>query len=404
MSRDLLRRLAYAVAVLIVDLIVVAALVSAFVVGIARGFVASAGTIAGLVLGAVAAGWAVPILGGWIPDAQWRGVASAAAAVGLVIAGAAIGSAVGAAVRRGVERTPLKAVDRILGAIVGPVATALVLLTVGQALAATGTPIVSSAVASSRVLAFIDELTPDPVDAALAQVRGIVVDEGIPKLGELLQTTTRPTVPPVALDDPDLEVAAASVARISGTAYACGVSTTGSGFVAATGLIITNAHVVAGVDSPLIELPGGTAREGRVVYFDAIDDLAVIAVDELDAAALALTDDLEPGDTAVIQGYPLGGPFTTTGAAVLSVGQVPVPDIYDRSASPREIYSLSADVQPGNSGGPLLTDDGEVAGVVFARGADDESRGYAMTAAEVAPVLTGVTAGSRAVSTGDCTG
>lgn len=389
---------------LIVDLIVIAALVSAFVVGIARGFIATAGTIAGLVVGALVAGWAVPIVGGWIPDAQWRGLAGAAAAIGLVIAGGAIGSAIGAVLRRGVERARLKGIDRILGAGIGTIATALVLLTVGQSLASTGTPVISSAVASSRVLGFIDDLTPDPVDAALAQVRGVVLDEGIPKLGELLQTTTRPTVPPIALDDPDLAEAAASVARISGTAYACGLSMTGSGFVAASDLIVTNAHVVAGVDTPLIELPGGIAREGRVVYFDAVDDLAVIAVDDLDAAALSLTDDLEPGDTAVIQGYPLGGPFTTTAAAVLSVGQVPVPDIYDRSAALREIYALSADVQPGNSGGPLLTGDGEVAGVVFARGSDDETRGYAMTAAEVEPVLTGVTAESRAVSTGDCAG
>ncbi|MBF9335683.1 MarP family serine protease [Microbacterium lacticum] len=391
---------------LVIDAVVVVALVVAIVVGAARGLVASLGTIAGLVLGGFLAAWLVPLAGplliSIVPDALWRSVVSAALAIGIVVACAAIGSAIGRAVRRGVDAVKLSVLDRGLGALAGAAATALVLLMVGQSVVAAGVPVIAPAVASSRVLGWIDALTPPPVDTALAQVRSLVIDEGLPTLGELLDVQATSTAPPVALDDPALQAAAGSVARISGTAYACGVSMTGSGFIVADDLLATNAHVVAGVDSPVVELPGREAREGRVVYFDAVDDIALVSVDGLDAPALDRVD-LSPGDSAVVQGYPHGGPFTSTGASVLSVGVVPVPDIYDTGVAPREIYSLAADVQPGNSGGPLLTAAGDVAGIVFARGEDGAGRGYAITMAELELALAAIAAGSATVASGSCT-
>jgi S1-C subfamily serine protease len=91
-------------------------------------------------------------------------------------------------------------------------------------------------------------------------------------------------------------------------------------------------------------------------------------------------------------------------ATVLSVGTVPVPDVYDDSAAPREIYSLQATVRPGNSGGPLLTGEGAVAGLVFARGVDDPSRGFAMTTTELTPVVAEAPGLASAVASGHCTG
>ncbi|MFC8943665.1 trypsin-like peptidase domain-containing protein, partial [Streptomyces griseoincarnatus] len=89
---------------------------------------------------------------------------------------------------------------------------------------------------------------------------------------------------------------------------------------------MTNAHVVAGVDRPVVELPGGAVREGRVVYYDPVDDLAVIAVRNLDADPLGIAPTLSAGDRAVVQGYPYGGPFTSGSAGVISVNTVRVPD------------------------------------------------------------------------------
>lgn len=388
---------------LLVDVIVVILLVGFFALGVTRGLVAIAGSLAGLVIGSLLAVWAVPLIAPGVADWEYRSLVLAVCAIAIIVLCTALGTAVGAALRRGVDRAKLRILDRILGAGGATIAGGLVLLLGAGAVTASGMPVVSTAVASSRVLSFIDGLTPDPVDTALAEVRGFVVDEGIPRIGELLRPEVAPTAPAVALDDPELQRAAASVARISGTAYACGVSMTGSGFVAADDLIVTNAHVVAGVDTPVVELPGRDAREGRVVYFDPIDDLAVIAVGGLGAAPLPVVPPVAAGAAVAVQGYPLGGPFTSGAAFVLSVGSAPVPDIYDQSSTPREIYALDADVRPGNSGGPLLTDAGEVAGVVFARGSDDERRGYAMTTTELLPVLAGVSADAPAVQAGSCT-
>jgi S1-C subfamily serine protease len=389
--------------VLVVDIVLVLLLILAAVIGLRRGLLASLGLFAGIAVGAVAAYWIMPLVGVWVPDTGWRTLAVVASGILLLVVGAALGSALGRALRRGVDRIKLRVPERILGGVVSVAAAALAISFVGGALVSTGTPVISSALASSTVLRTIDTVTPAPIRATLAEVRGTVFGEdGLPRLGQLLAPSVQPTAPDVALDDPALTTAAQSVAKITGTAYACGITASGTGFAVSPDLVVTNAHVVAGVDQPVVELPGEPAREGRVVYFDAVDDLAVVAVDDLGATALPVVPTLTAGAAAVVQGYPHGGPFTSGAAQVLSVGTVDVPDIYEDSANPREIYSLSAVVRPGNSGGPLLTTDGEVAGVVFARAENDDDLGYAMTTTELTPVLAQLDTFDAAVPSGTC--
>ena len=397
---------------LVVDLVAALALIVAFLTGVVRGLFASLGTILGIIAGAFLALWLVPLLtpavSSVVPLGPWRSAALAVLAIGTVIAVTAIGAAIGAAVRRGVDRTPLKRIERFAGGVVTTVVAALALLTIGVGITAAGIPGISQAVASSQVLRLVERLTPPVLDDALARARSIVTTDTLPTLGSVIGVVVQPSTPPIALDDPDLQRASASVARISGTAYACGISMTGSGFVVADGLVVTNAHVVAGVDAPIVELPAGDgrgpqSREGRLVYIDPVDDLAVIAVEGLGTAPLEIVDAADPGTRAAVQGYPRGGPFRNTGAGVLSVVTVPVPDIYESGVTPRAVYALDADVQPGNSGGPLLNDAGEVIGVVFGRGTEGENRGYAMTTDELRPALDGLTSASDGVSSGRCT-
>ncbi|WP_426320260.1 MarP family serine protease [Microbacterium sp. E-13] len=387
-----------------VDLIVVLLLVGACVAGVRRGFFASVGTLVGVAAGAFAAFWLTPLVSAWVPSPVWRGPAVILTAFGLVFAGAALGAAIGSALRSGADRLKLRGVERFLGGIASVLAAILALALVAPAIAGAGIPVVSSAVASSSILRGIEAATPDPVAAALAQLRSTVLDDTLPGLGLLLGPGTVEPAPPVALDDPELQRAAASVARVSGNAYACGRGSAGTGFVIAEDRVVTNAHVVAGVDVPIVELPGEPAREGRIVYFDPIDDLAVIAVDDLGATPLRFSPTLAAGTAAAVQGYPYGGPFTMVTAGVESVGTASVPDVYDESWNPREIYALQATVRPGNSGGPLLTDDGEVAGVVFARAENDENLGYAMTMAELTPVADRASSLTNTVSSGSCVG
>lgn len=387
----------------IIDIVLIALLAIALITGLSRGFLATIGFFAGLAVGAVAAYWVTPFVGQWITEPAWRGPAMIGAGILLLLIGSGLGSALGGFFRRGADRIKLRVPERLLGGVVNVAAAALAVSFVAGSLTPVGVPVVSAALGSSAVIRTIDDLTPAPVRGALAELRGTVFAEGIPRLGELIQIGPVPSAPAVALDDPALTQAAQSVARISGTAYACGITSSGSGFVVATDRIVTNAHVVAGVDTPLVELPGRPAREGRVVYFDPTDDIAVVSVDGLDAAPLPISPTLEVGASAVVQGYPGGGPFTSGSAQVLSSGTVPVPDIYDTSSVPRDIYALAAVVRPGNSGGPLLTTTGEIAGIVFARSDTDDNVGYAMTPAELLPVMAQMDALSAPVASGSCT-
>jgi hypothetical protein len=293
--------------------------------------------------------------------------------------------------------------SRLAGGAANGIIAALTLSLVAGGVGSMGVPLFSQAISNSYVIRAIDTVTPAPVDAMLARIRAAVLEDGLPAIaGSLGGVVTSPGIPDVPTDTDPLAVAAQSVVRIGGTAYACGQNQTGSGFVVAPDRIVTNAHVVAGVDVPVVEAPNGQTLDGRVVYLDPIDDLAVVAVDGLAVTPLRLADDLAVGADAVVDGYPYGGPFTTGAAEVLAVSTEGIPDIYDTSRNDRAVYTIAALVQPGNSGGPLLATDGRVAGVVFARNADDPELGYAMTNAELQPVASAAPGLSAPVSSGSC--
>jgi S1-C subfamily serine protease len=141
---------------------------------------------------------------------------------------------------------------------------------------------------------------------------------------------------------------------------------------------------------------------GRVVYFDSQHDLAVVAVDGLPAAPLALSGDLPGGSPAAFAGYPHGGPFQSKPATVQDIATVLVPDIYGDNAAPEDVYRIAGDVQPGNSGGPLLTTGGEVAGVIFAKATSQADLGFAITMDDLGPVAAQAPGLGNAVSSGQC--
>lgn len=386
---------------IVLDVLLIVLLIAYVIYGFRNGLSRSAFVIAGVVAGAIAAYFVVPLVTGWVAWAWLRPVVTIAATVLLVAAGHALGSTVGRGIRRGIERTPLSGLDRLLGAVVTGVAAALVASVVGSTVSQLGVPVLSRAAAGATVLRTISALTPDPVEGWIAQLKGIVADSGLPVISDALGGGT-PVIPQLDTGSAQLNAAAQSVVRITGNAYACGVSQSGTGFVVADDRVVTNAHVVAGVTEPVVEAPNGEAIAGSVVYFDPELDLAIIAVDGLTAPPLPLGDTLTAGTDAAVQGYPYGGPFTSGAARVMQVGTAQVDDIYGTATHPREVYTLAADVRQGNSGGPVLALDGTVVGVVFARSADRESVGFAMTMAELDPVASEAAGLSDSVSSGSC--
>jgi len=382
--------------------VLVVALLSYLIHGLRNGFLVTLGGIAGFAAGAVAAFVSVPIVSGLVEDSGWRLTAIVATAVLLMIVGNGLGTMIGRRIRSVVPFSPLRAADRLVGGGVNVVVSALVMSMLAFSIGALGVPFVSQQLAESKVIRFIDGVTPMPVKASMAQLRSAVIGEGIPTLLDGFGQSQPIAVPDTSTDTPALNKAAASVLKIAGTAYQCGQNQTGTGFVVAPGRVVTNAHVVAGVDEPVVETPGGRALPGRVVYFDAQHDLAVVAVDGLRSEPLALAADLPSGSAAAFAGYPHGGPFQSKPATVQDIATVLVPDIYGKNASPEDVYRLAGDVQPGNSGGPLLTMDGQVAGVVFAKATTESSLGFAITMNDLSPVAAQAPGLGSAVSSGQC--
>ncbi|RGE23725.1 MarP family serine protease [Leucobacter sp. wl10] len=391
----------------VADVVIVILLLVAAGAGFRAGLFSALGMICGLIAAAAVSPWALPLIARQIPEGGWRSVAVIGSALLLLAVGAAIGSSIGSLLRRGADRMRLRPLERLLGGALGLLAAVTSVSLIGAGVASSGIPGISSAAASSSVLRIIDRFTPDPLVAAMARLHSAVLgDTVLPTVDGLIAenaVTASPDPSEVDTGDPALAAAAESVARVSGIAYGCGTVPTGTGFVAAEDRIVTNAHVVAGIETPLVELPGEPARDGRIVYFDPVDDLAVIAAD-VEAPALPIADSLAPGSSGAVQGYPYGGPFRTVPAGVLSTGTSEIADIYGGAAAPRAVYRLAAAVQPGNSGGPLLTESGAVAGVVFARDAARADIGYAMTVGELLPVLATLDANAEAVSSGPCIG
>lgn len=370
--------------------------------GIRAGFVVSLGGILGFVAGGIAAFFAVPIVSGWLTDGSWRAAGIIITAILLMAAGNAVGSAIGHQVRRRIRWKGVNAVDRSLGGLVSVVVAALVVSMTAFTVSSIGVPVLTQQIAGSAVVRVIDDITPDPVKERAAALRAFVIGDGLPKLIEGI-APAQPVQVPDSVDTNELRSAAPSILRITGTAYQCGQNQTGSGFVVAPDRIITNAHVVAGVGEPVVELPGGGARSGRVVYFDAVHDLAVIAVDGLRVAPLPLTGTSPAGTSAAFGGYPLGGPYQLRPAVIQGTTTVLAPDIYGANEVPKQVYQISGNVQQGNSGGPLLTLDGHVTGVVFAKSDSTANVGYAITMGELAPVAAQATGLTQSVQPGACT-
>jgi S1-C subfamily serine protease len=387
---------------IVLDIVLGLVLLGYLVYGFSAGVIVSLGGILGIAAGAVAAFFAIPFLTGWVADSGWRIPVVLITALVLLVGGHLLGLAIGRLIRRGFERTPLRAIDRVLGGLLDIVVAALLMSMLAFSVSSLGVPFISQSIASSRVIGTIDRITPDPVKGWLAQLRSLAVDDGIPALGDII-TTGPPVAPPTtATDTAALGVAAQSVVKITGNAFECGQNQSGSGFVVSPGRVITNAHVVAGVTQPVVQVPGGDAYRGRVVLFDPARDLAVIAVDTLPVKALQLTTTLKPGAEAVFDGYPLGGPFRSSPATVQSVPTVQLKNIYGQNPTPRQLYYLAATVEEGNSGGPLLTPGGKVAGVVFAKSTENPGVGYALTMEELGPIASSAPSLSSAVASGSC--
>ncbi len=387
---------------LLLDAVLVVVAVLAIANGWRQGLLRTAAGLVGLFAGGVAAWFAMPWVASLVPAPEWRAPAVIGTAIVLLVAGSSLGAWLGRLLRRGADAVKLGVVDRLLGAVGNLLVTAFVVALVASGVQAMGVPVLSPAVAGSTVLRGLDRITPEPAKELLAEIRTAALGQGVPWLVEVIGgPTAAPALPDAELGGDAIAAASASVVRITGNAYRCGTTMTGSGFVVAPDRVVTNAHVVAGIDEPIVEAPGRGAVAGRVVAFDPAADLALIATEPLDVPPLTLADSPSPGTTVAIAGYPFGGPLDVHTGRVLSTG--PLTIVEGGTSSTREVTSLAARVDHGNSGGPVLTADGRVAAVVFAKSEDVADVGFAVPVGVLAPLVAEASGLGEPVETGSCT-
>lgn len=399
---------------LVFDIVIVLILLAYAGVGYRRGLVMTAFSAVGFIAGALFALWALPdLIMDFIADASGGMLSAPWAAPLLLIVGIFVLGTVGQSIasrlafplRRGLRRGGIGPLDDALGSVLTVLVVIVAVWFAAGLLRGSAPSTVGTAVAQSQVLSAIDRAMPQQTDRLLGRVLVTLDRYGVPRAFDGLRAESITPVDEAdasAAATPAIEAAGASVWRVDALAVECRRSQEGTGWVAAPGLVVTNAHVVAGAEQ--VTLTHGRQRvRAEVVAFDPDRDLAVLSASLPDTARpLALADDLSHGDSAVVAGYPGGGPYQVQSARVRGEVTARGDDIYGRTGVTRQLYALRVTVHPGNSGGPLLRPDGQVAGVIFARSMDDTQTAYALRNSELAPVLDQAHATSMPVGTGRC--
>ncbi|WP_432195334.1 MarP family serine protease [Streptomyces sp. bgisy027] len=372
--------------------------------GYRRGLVAGCVSLAGFVGGAVIGVWILP----WMMDLVTPGTtqATVTAVLTVLVPAVAVHEVAGRLalrLRRELDRGPLRVADGVGGAVANSVAVLIVAWVAASVLAASSSPLLTSAIRDSRLLGTVQDVMPDTTPAWFSRATSALTEAGFPQVFNPFENESTAEVAKPTGDS--VTAAATNAAKLS-TVKIEGSSGTqgreGSGFVYSPRHVMTNAHVVAGIDEPSVRVGGvGRSHESRVVLFDPQRDVAVLYVPELRAPVLKFDDEAGRGDSAVVAGYPEDGDLNLQAATVANRVRATGQNIYNDDTVTREIYSIRSTVRPGNSGGPLLTTDGKVFGVVFARSTSDDETGYVLTAAEVASDAGRAANATQPVDTGE---
>jgi S1-C subfamily serine protease len=381
--------------VTVLDWAIVAFTVALALWGYRQGLIVGAMTLAGFAAGAFAGSRLGPFL---LSQGSESPYAPLCAALGALMAGALAAVALESfalALRERLiaRRRTLHLADGAGGAaLIASVALGLAWVFGAVALHAPATERLRADVQDSLILRSLNGVLPPsgPVLNALDRV-----DPAPSVIGP----ATPPAPPDRAIaSDPDVLAAAGSVVRVLSTA--CGLGIEGSGWAVEPGLIVTNAHVIAGADDTTVTTGDGTELEATPVYYGPEQDLALLRV-AAELPNLEISSRRPPGADAAVRGYPENGPYEVSPARIGETRSTISQDSYGRGPVNRSITALGGNVRSGNSGGPLLDARGRVVGTVFAATTTGAAGGFAIPAEQVREALP--RAGGR-VGTGPCTG
>ncbi len=388
----------------ILDVVIIVFLVVVAFSGLRRGLsgvaFAIAGLIAGLFLGAVIA----PLIAKAITqdrDTQRLFAIGIFIATALLVEG--IGAAIGFRIRQRTQHSMLLGkADSAVGAVLGLVAALATTWYLGLMFSQSPWIGLDNQITNSTIERSLDRFMPRP-PGFLATIGNLFLPGNFPNpFSTILDIPQAPVAIPTLVDTAGIREATSVTVKV--VASGCGGGAeAGSSWPLAPGYFVTNAHVVAGSGSVEIDLPNGGRNTARVVLFDPNTDLAILYSPGLDLRPLVLVDtNPARGTGGAVIGYPGGGAEQVVAAAVSGTESARGYNIYGDTLVTREIEVLSARVIPGNSGGPIVNDSGQIIGVVFAASTSQPNVGYALTIPQVLPDLQAGEHRTTAVSTEAC--
>ena len=385
----------------LVDALIVFLLIGALIRGAELGFVHQLFSTVGFFVGLLCGAALVPHTVGYAHSPISRFVVTIATTMGLAIIVMIIGEIAGVAIKHRLQwQHVLNRIDNTLGSVLGSISLFITVWLAAAVVVILPFTTAQTAVRGSWIVSTLNRHLPQ-TPGVIADLGHLVAPNGFPNVFNGLE----PTPTPATLPTPESLVAAvnadrASVVKIQG--QGCGGIVSGSGFVVTGNLVATNAHVVAGIHSPRV-IDGNGTHDATTVWFDPDLDFALLRVSNLAGKPLAFdASHVGHGAQGGVLGYPGGGPFTANTAAVLDEFIAEGKNIYNQGDTTRDIYSVQAEVVPGNSGGPLINTSGEVMGVVFATSTEYNDVGYALANKAVLHEIGQARASSHAVSTGAC--
>ena len=384
----------------LLDAVIGVLLVTAAIGGYRLGFVARAVSWLLTALGLYLAARALPSVVDRTDDPTGRNqllLVAAAMLVAGAFLGQVVGLIVGSRLTLAIKSAKARRADAVAGAAAGIFGVMVAVWLLVPAMAVV--PGAAARLASSSTFArTLDHAFPDAPDTTRS-LRDLLGDD-YPQVFDRIRPAPDLGAPPPesGLDADTAERIEASTVKVIGEA--CGRIQEGSGVVVGDDVVVTNAHVVAGEEKTTLERSDGRNVEAHLVAFDPDRDLAVLSVPGIDRPALPLG---EPriGSRGAVFGHPGGGPLELSPFQIGRSEPVTGTDIYDRQRSQRDVLFLAASLQPGDSGGALVTPAGEVVGIAFAIAPDRDGVAYALDVSEVRAVLADVRPGG--VDAGPCT-
>lgn len=367
-----------------------------------QGLIAGAFATLGLLFGGVIGVWVAPLILGSVSPSIWVSLAAVVMVLFVSLVGQAAFQMVGVRARNAIRWQPIRALDAIGGSVLSAVAVLVVAWALGVAISGADIPGLSSMVRSSGVLSEVNSLMPQTAQQTLRAFDRVVGTQFPRYLEPFAQEEIVSTEPPPPGIGRDAAVRRAgdSVFRVLSN-NSCGQGIEGTAFLYAPGHLMTNAHVVAGVQDPNVKV-NGQYVSARVVYYNPDLDIAILAIPSLQGPYLHFDTNGTAGEAAAVLGFPENGPYNVQPARIRADQRLRSPDIYGNGSVVRDVFSVRGKIRPGNSGGPLVSAKGNVLGVVFAASVSDSQTGYALTANQVSGAAALGLSSNQTVGTGGC--